>query len=90
MTISNTNNEIQFDPPISDWVGSHNRLTRLKSELNNSIAILFWNDSVYETVKNWIRREISLESIANNWFWTQEIKDEKLEKAKSKFGTSHK
>ena len=85
MTISNLNNEIQFEPNILDWTRSHNRLSRFRSELKDSIDLLFWNDTVHETVKNWIRREISVESISNNWFWTQQVKNEKLEKAKSKF-----
>ena len=55
MTISNLNNEIQFEPNILDWTRSQNRLTRIRSELKDSIDLLFWNDTVHETVKNWIR-----------------------------------
>ena len=85
MTISNLNNEIQFEPNILDWTRSHNRLTRIRSELKDSIDLLFWNDTV-QTVKTDSSRNLG-ESISIIGFDSQ-VKNEKLRKQKQNFETN--
>ena len=77
-------NEI-FDPTVVDWVESKNRVDEIKLELASSIDLLLWNNSAYEVVKKWVKREFAKEYLSSNFFWSDELKSQKFDTAKSIF-----
>ena len=77
-------NEI-FDPTVVDWVESKNLVDEIKLELASSIDLLLWNNSAYEVVKKWVKREFAKEYLSSNFFWSDELKSQKFDIAKSSF-----